>query len=134
MNESVDALALWRWLPAGYLLTVAIETPVLLAGLGWQRAQPGSRPERRYSLRQRLAAALWLTAVTYPVVTIGLPLLLWPVASYTTYFFVAEGFAILVECLLFRIVWRGSSRDLAVVALANIASAAIGLLGTAYSL
>lgn len=127
MNEGIDALALWRWLPIGYLLTVAIEMPVLVAGLG-RGAWRDDRPVRRYTRRERLAAALWLTAATYPTVTIILPLLLWPRVSYASYFLVAEAFAIAVECLLFRWVWRGSARDLVVVALANVASAAVGAL------
>jgi hypothetical protein len=117
-----DPDALWRWLPVGYAITVALEAPVLMAGLG-QPALPG---DRRYTVRERMAAALWLTAVTYPVVAVALPLLLWPRASYATYAMVAETFAITVECALFRVVWRGTARDLAVVALANVVSAAVG--------
>jgi hypothetical protein len=130
-----DPEALWRWLPWGYLMTAALEAPVLMAGLGptfasrlrcaRQAAQPG---DRRYAVRQRLAAALWLTAVTYPIVAVALPLLLWPRASYATYVVVAESFAIVVECALFRAAWRGTPRDLVVVALANVVSATAGSL------
>ena len=68
----------------------------------------------------------WLTAVTYPIVAVALPLLLWPRASYAVYVLVAETFAIAAECLLFRRVWGGTGRDLAVVAVANVVSAGIG--------
>ena len=56
---------LWRFLPIGYLFTISIETPILLVGLS-----------SRHSLRRRLLAGIWLTACTYPIVTLVLPLLL----------------------------------------------------------
>lgn len=128
-----DAVALWRWLPVGYAITVALEAPVLVAGLGAAAAhrisgprQPPSRGARRYTVRQRLAAAFWLTAVTYPIVAVALPLLLWPRAPYAVYVIVAETFAITAECLLFRRVWGGTGRDLVVVAIANVVSATAG--------
>ena len=108
--------ALWAWLLQGYLFTVAIEAPILLVGLGsW------------HNRRRRLVAALWLTAVTYPVVAVALPLLLWPRASYATYFAVAEVFAIATECALFRWTFGRTTRDIIVVGLANVASATAGL-------
>lgn len=134
MNVPVpDPLALWWWLPVGYAITVALEAPVLMAGLGHTSAdhfaalgQSARRAARRYTVRQRLAAAVWLTAVTYPVVAVALPLLLWPRATYGTYLVVAEAFAIVVECVLFRTVWHGTRRDLGVIALANVLSASVG--------
>lgn len=108
--------ALWAWLVPGCLLTLAIEVPVLLAGL-----------DARHGWRRRLAAGLWLTAVTYPIVVVALPLLIWPHASYLAYFAVAEGFAIVAECVLFARVFGGTRRDLWVVAAANVASAGAGL-------
>lgn len=115
--RSVDAAALWQWLPVGYLFTIAIEAPILIVGL---------RPSLP-AVRTRIAAACWLTGVTYPVVVVVLPLLLWPVASYATYVASAESFAVVTECVLYRLVWRGSRHDLAIVALANVVSAAVGL-------
>ena len=47
------ASALWSFLPWGYLLTVAIEVPVLLVGLS-----------AHHPLRDRLLAGLALTAFT----------------------------------------------------------------------
>ncbi len=120
--STIDAGALWRWLPVGYVLTVALEAPVLLLGLGrWPVNEA-----RRYTYAQRLAAAFWLTAVTYPIVIVALPLLMWPHASHATYVLVAEAWAIAAECALFRVVWRGSPQDLAIVALANVVSAMSG--------
>ena len=142
-----DPLALWRWLPVGYVMTVALELPVLLVGLGRRdatgvgrrvprrrgaAAEVGRRVPRRrdsrspYTTSQRVAAGLWLTAVTYPIVALVLPLLMWPHWSYVAYVIVAELFAITTECLLFRLLWRGTVRDLAVVALANVVSATLG--------
>ena len=107
---------LWAWLVPGYVLTVAIEVPILLAGL-----------DVRHGWRRRVAAGLWLTAVTYPVVVVALPLLLWPRAPYLVYLAVAESFAIAAECALFARVFGGTGRDLRVVGTANVASAAAGL-------
>jgi hypothetical protein len=112
----VTAGTLWAWVVPGYLLTVAIEAPILLAGL-----------EARHRWSRRIAAGLWLTAVTYPIVVVALPLLLWPRLSYVAYVAVAEGFAIVVECMLFARVFGGTRRDLWVVAAANVASASAGL-------
>lgn len=67
-----------------------------------------------------------MTGVTYPIVALALPVLLWPRVSYTTYFVVAETFAIVTEMALFRWRWHGARRDLLVVGLANLVSALIG--------
>ena len=58
---------LWRFLPLGYLLTILIETPVLCIGLS-----------SRHPLKRKLLAGVWLTACTYPIVTLVLPLLFAP--------------------------------------------------------
>jgi hypothetical protein len=55
---------LWSFLPLGFLITVLIETPILLIGLS-----------PRHSLRRRLAAGVWLTACSYPVVILVFPLI-----------------------------------------------------------
>ena len=114
---TADILALWQWLPIGYVLTVLVETPVLAAGLS-----------AAHRARTRMLAAAWLTGVTYPVVAIVLPVLLWPRVSYPIYVLVAEAFAIVTEVGLFRWRWRGTRRDLAVVALANLLSATVGMV------
>ena len=51
----MSSSALWRFLPLGYLLTILIETPILLVGLS-----------KRHPIKRRLLAGLWLTACTYP--------------------------------------------------------------------
>src|SRR5215813_9481747 len=80
---------LWRFLPVGYLLTIAIETPILFVGLS-----------PRHNWKRKLFAGVWLTACTYPIVTLVLPLIL---AGYprATYLLIAETFAPVAECVLF---------------------------------
>jgi hypothetical protein len=113
---------LWRFFPIGYLVTIAIETPILVVGLS-----------RQHSLRRRLFAGVWLTACTYPIVTLVLPLVL---SDYSrrTFLAVAEVFAPVVECLLFWLAfeWRTSAsqkqigRDFIVIVIANLASFGLG--------
>ena len=84
---------LWALLPLGYLLSVVLETPVLLVGLS-----------PRHSLARRLVAGVWLTACTYPIVVLVLPQLIWrPLgeAGYWPYVAAAEIFAPAAECVLF---------------------------------
>ena len=119
---------LWRFLPLGYLVTIAIETPILVVGLS-----------RQHSLRRRLFAGIWLTACTYPIVTLVLPLVL---SDYSrrTFLTVAEVFAPVAECLLFWVAfeWGANStekqiiRDLAVIVIANLASFGIGEILNAF--
>src|ERR1041385_6431857 len=80
---------LWRFLLIGYPFTILIETPILLIGLS-----------RRHSLKRRLFAGVWLTACTYPIVVLVMPLMF---ASYsrTAYLAVAETFAPVAEGALF---------------------------------
>ncbi len=118
---------LWLFLPVGYLVTIAIETPVLLAGLA--RAVP---------FRQRLWLGIWLTACTYPIVVLVLPALLW-VYPREVYLLVAETFAPAAECALFWLAWRGAGfatgawvRSFAAIVIANLASFGIGELLAAY--
>lgn len=87
----------WRFLVIGYLLTIAIETPILLAGLS-----------RGHSLARRLFAGVWLTACTYPIVVLVLPLVISPLFENPrhaewVYLAVAETFAPLAECALFSL-------------------------------
>jgi hypothetical protein len=115
---------LWRFLPLGYLFTVAIETPILYFALA-----------PRHSTRQRIFAGLWLTACTYPIVTLVLPLLL-ERYSRATYLLVAETFAPVAECLLFWLAFgsaaelgrRSMWRDFGAIVLANLASFLLGEL------
>ena len=109
---------LWRFLPIGYLFTIAIETPILLLGLS-----------RHHPIRRRLLSGIWLTACTYPVVVLVLPLVF---ANYSrsVFLLVAETFAPVAECLLFWLAFGKESRwrDFGVIVLANLASFLIGAL------
>lgn len=121
-----DDATLWTFLPFGYLVTVAIELPVLLVGLS---------PTR--STKDRLIAGCALTAFTYPIVICVLPPLLWAPSGSGWYLAVAETFAPLAECLLFRIAFgpapsrRAAVRDHAAIVLANLLSFGLGELGYA---
>ena len=118
----MSPLQLWRFLPLGYLLTIAIETPILFFGLA-----------PRHPKRHRLLAGLWLTAATYPIVTLVLPLLL-ENYSRVVYLLVAETFAPVAECILFWLAFgsaaelgkRSMWRDFAAIVLANVASFTAG--------
>lgn len=115
---------LWLFLPAGYLLSVALETPVLLIGL-----------TRQLTFRQRLFAGLWLTACTYPIVVLVLPVWLAD-EPRSRYLLVAETFAPVAECALFWLAFqrrldisaRSEWRNYAVIVLANLLSFAVGEL------
>jgi hypothetical protein len=117
---------LWRFLPLGYLFTVAVETPVLALLLS-----------PRHALRRRLLAGLWLTACTYPVVVLVLPPL-FAETSRAAYLAVAETFAPAAECALFLLAfgWRGGDgatwRDFAAITAANLLSFLAGEVLGAY--
>lgn len=110
--------ALWRFFPLGYLFTIAIETPILLAGLS-----------ERHSWRRRLLAGIWLTACSYPIVTLVLPLVFEHRPRWL-YLLAAEVFAPVAECLLFWLAFgsrqdegkRAIWRDFSAIVLANVAS------------
>src|SRR6266542_1566803 len=109
---------LWRFLPVGYLFSILIETPVLLIGLS-----------RRHSIKRRLFAGVWLTACTYPIVVLVLPML-FDGRSHTLYLVVAETFAPVAECILFWLAYGEKEeigkpsmwRDFAAIIVANLAS------------
>jgi hypothetical protein len=119
---------LWHFFPLGFLLSILIETPILLGGLS-----------SRHPWKRRLFAGIWLTACTYPIVTLVLPLLL---VSYsrTLYLLVAETFAPVAECVLFYLAFRKNEpidsslwQDFAAIVLANLASFLCGEVLNAYS-
>ncbi|MFM7249703.1 MAG: hypothetical protein ACKO5R_07390 [Planctomycetaceae bacterium] len=116
-----DPGSLWRFLPWGYLCTVAIEVPVLLLGLS-----------RGHPLRDRLTAGLALTAFTYPIVVAVLPPLVWEPWGRGAYVAVAESFAPVAEWALFRAAFRAPAdrraalRDAGAILAANLASFAAG--------
>jgi hypothetical protein len=91
----MDTARLWLFLPVGYLVTVAVEAPVLFLLLSPRHPAP-----------RRLFAGLWLTACTYPVVVLVLPVLFNGV-SRAAYLAVAEVFAPAAECALFWLAFGG---------------------------
>jgi hypothetical protein len=133
-----DPHDLWRFLPIGYVLTVAIETPILCLALS-----------RRHPLGDRIIAGLWLTAVTYPIVVVTMPLLfgdlaIGPLSPRGVYLLIAETFAPAAECGLFYLAYirgraapepslvpadrRATLRDFAAIIVANLASFGFGEL------
>jgi hypothetical protein len=110
----MDPADLWAFLPFGYLFTILVETPVLLLLLA-----------RRHPVRHRLLAGVWLTACTYPVVVLVLPLLF---ADRTTYLLVAETFAPAAECVLFLLAFGRATwiRDCLAITVANLLSFGLG--------
>lgn len=116
-----DPAGLWAFILKGYATTVLIETAVLLVALS--AAHP---------LRRKVAAGAWLTACTYPVVVLVLPLAM-AGAERWRYLLVAETFAPLAECALFAAAFHargmpaaGRVRDLAAIVAANLASFGLG--------
>lgn len=122
LPTTLTSSELWRFLPIGYLLTVLVEIPVLVLFLSI-----------RHPLKRRMLAGIWLTACTYPIVTLVMPLVLVNY-SRTVFLLVAETFAPLAECILFWLAygsrerWRTTSmwRDFAAIVMANLASFAVG--------
>ena len=119
---------LWRFFLIGYLFTILIETPILLIGLS-----------NRHSLKRRLFAGLWLTACTYPIVVLVMPLV-FAHSSRTIYLTVAETFAPVAECILFWGAYGNSEelgkrsmwQDFAAIVIANLASFIGGEFMAAY--
>jgi hypothetical protein len=119
---------LWRFLLIGYPFTIVIETPILLLGLS-----------QRHSIKRRIFAGVWLTACTYPIVVLVMPLMFANV-SRTTYLIVAETFAPVAECILFWLAYgdaeelgqRSMWQDLATIVIANLASFLGGEVLNAY--
>lgn len=121
-TQNLPIADLWLFLPFGYLITILIETPILLVGLS-----------KRLSVRQRLFCGIWLTACTYPIVVLVLPTLMYGFPRWQ-YLFVAETFAPVGECLIFWLAFRGKSifevsdwlPSFVTIVLANLASFGFG--------
>jgi hypothetical protein len=111
---------LWYFLPVGYLLTVLIETPILILGLS-----------RKVPFGERLFCGFWLTACTYPIVVLTLPSVFFDAPRWQ-YLAVAETFAPVAECFLFWFVFKDRFtpaelvRCFASISIANIASFGVG--------
>ena len=106
-------LNIWQAALVGFLLTLALETPVLIVGLS-----------PTHSLRRKLAVSLWINAFSYPVVSLVLPLCV----PQNAYIAVAEVFAPLSECLLFALAFGAQTtrRDLLAIVVANLWSFLVG--------
>ncbi|MCC6452203.1 MAG: hypothetical protein IT171_04890 [Acidobacteria bacterium] len=125
-TQDLPLSELWYFLPFGYLLTILIETPILLAGLG-----------SKFTFKQKLLSGIWLTACTYPIVVIVLPALLQGSPRWL-YLTVAEIFAPVAECAIFWLAFRGTeavswTRSFAVIIVANLASFGLGEVLNAYN-
>lgn len=83
------AAGLWYFLPFGYVLTILIETPILVFGLS-----------PKLSIKQRLLCGIWLTACTYPIVVLVMPMFFVDQPRWL-YLAVAETFAPVAECIIF---------------------------------
>ncbi|HEV7928576.1 MAG TPA: hypothetical protein VGP12_00425 [Nitrosospira sp.] len=123
--ESAQTSFLWLFLPVGYLVTILIETPVLIFGLS-----------PKLTLKQKLLCGIWLTACTYPIVVLVLPTLMLEYldTSRALYLAVAETFAPAGECLFFWLAFRGKGllekgdwfRCFGAIIIANLASFGLG--------
>jgi hypothetical protein len=109
----------WSFLPIGYCISVAVETPILMIGLA-----------PAHSLRQRALAGLWLTACTYPFFILVMPF--W-FSSRETYLAVGEVLVAVTESALFLGAfgwqdrrWAARGRNCGAIVLANLASLGVG--------
>jgi len=116
---------LWYFLPFGYLLTILIETPILLICLS-----------SKLTFKQKLMCGVWLTACTYPIVVLVLPTIFLGEPRWL-YLLVAETFAPVGECLLFWLAFRGRElewvRSLTAIVIANLASFGVGEILNSYN-
>ncbi len=116
-----DPADLWRFLFIGYVCTVVLEALVLFLGLS-----------ARHSWKTRAIASLWLTACTYPIVALVLPLVIEPTFGRLAYLIVAETFAPLAEVTIFYFAFdrqaarREIMRDAATIVVANLFSFGVG--------
>jgi hypothetical protein len=114
-----------RFFLVAFAITIGVEAPVLLVGLS-----------SRHKLAVRLFAAVWLTACTYPLLALVLPVLMNPHRFPLIYMTVGESFVVVAEITLFWLTFiapspwgnNGMARDIAAITSANIASFGLGLL------
>lgn len=126
-TQNLPIRELWAFLPLGYLITILIETPILIVGL-----------TKKLTLGARIRCGIWLTACTYPIVVLVLPAIFFG-QSRLAYLAVAETFAPVAECFIFWLAFRGREdlqssdliRSFAAIIIANLASFGLGeLLGS----
>ncbi|HLA94106.1 MAG TPA: hypothetical protein VK612_00190 [Pyrinomonadaceae bacterium] len=128
-TQSLPITDLWYFLPVGYLLTILIETPVLLAGLS-----------SKLTFRQKLLCGIWLTACTYPIVVLVLPTIFFGSPRWQ-YLAVAETFAPVGECVIFWLAFRGGQlleapdwwKCFVAIVIANLASFGVGEIFNNYN-
>jgi hypothetical protein len=128
MNQWINSSELWHFFLFGYLFSILIETPVLLIGLS-----------PRHPRNRRVFAGVWLTACTYPIVVLVMPLV-FSSASRAVYLIIAETFAPVAECVLFWLAYGEKEqfakasmwRDFGVIVIANLASFIGGEIMNAY--
>ena len=118
-------MAYWQQMLIGYLITIAIETPVLVVGLS-----------ARHSLGVRLFSGVWLTACTYPILWLTLPQIISPDPDQSRWLYLAVGETLvpIAECALFWLafgsraaLWKRSMwQDLITITIANLTSLGIG--------
>ena len=121
-TQNLPLTDLWYFLPIGYLVTILIETPILLVGLS-----------SKVPLKHKLFCGAWLTACTYPIVVLVLPAIFFG-RSRVLYLLVAETFAPVGECFLFWLAYRGRGwldrsgwlQCLVAIVVANLASFGFG--------
>jgi hypothetical protein len=121
MNDMLNYLQL---MVMGYLITIAVETALLILLLS-----------RRHSMRIRLFAGVWLSSCTIPVVWLVLPQLFEPTDRWR-FLLIAETFAPIAECTIFWFTFilqqerdrRATVRDFAAIVIANLCSFGMGEL------
>lgn len=109
----------WLFFVVGYVATISVELPVLYFGL-----------TGRHSTSDRFMFAFMLTAFTYPIVILVMPMLLNPFGRLA-YVVIAEVFAPLAEVALFRFVDDRKiisrlDRDAVFIVVANMLSFLLG--------
>ncbi|MEO8572740.1 MAG: hypothetical protein ABI481_02135 [Pyrinomonadaceae bacterium] len=121
-TQSLPIGDLWFFLPFGYIVTILIETPILVLGL-----------PRKLTVRQKLLCGVWLTACTYPIVVLVLPSIFFGAPRWE-YLAVAETFAPVGECFIFWLAFRTREllhtrdwiRSFVIIVIANIGSFSVG--------
>jgi hypothetical protein len=128
-EPDTPVFGLWAFLPFGYLLTIFVETPILIVGLS-----------QKVTLRQKLLCGIWLSACTYPIVVLVMPVLFADWQRWQ-YLIVAETFAPVAECTLFWLTFRSKGivnhREwvdcFIAIVIANLASFGVGEIFNYYS-
>jgi hypothetical protein len=121
-TQNLPLSDLWFFLPFGYLVTILIETPILLLGL-----------PKKLTTMQKMLCGIWLTACTYPIVVLVLPAVFFGEPRWQ-YLAVAEVFAPVAECAIFWLAFRSKrplsgsdwARSFAAIVVANLASFGLG--------